>query len=144
MRLEAEITNQALAEIEPCDHPLGALYLSDGPAARALERVRRHYEVAQRAWLTAFKQLQTIRQQQAEDALVMALHAPIPMPEIGFVPQTARSAPPIPSPQSPAPGPYFGKTIGRAVSEVNMHRALWPQRSTTTVLWSFAPYFDTT
>lgn len=101
MRLEAQITNQALAEMEPCDNPLGALYLSDGPAARALERVRRHYEVAQRAWLTAFKQLQTIRQQQAEDALVMALHAPIPMPapaEIGFVPQTARSAAPVPVP----------------------------------------------
>jgi hypothetical protein len=112
MRLEAQITSQALAEMEPCENPLGALYLSDGPAARALERVRRHYEVAQRAWLTAFKQLQSLHQQQAEDALVMALHAPIPMSapaEIGFVPQTAhdrREAPrqsPAPSPQPPVP-----------------------------------------
>jgi hypothetical protein len=85
MRLEAAITNQALAEMEPCDNPLGALYLSDGPAARALERARRHYEAAQRAWLTAVKHLQAIRQQQSEDALAMALHAP--MPEIGFVPE---------------------------------------------------------
>ena len=108
MRLEAAITNQALAEMEPCDNPLGALYLSDGPGARALERARRHYEAAQRAWLTAFKHLQAIRQQQSEDALAMALHAP--MPEIGFVPENIndnrREAPhqsPVPSPQHPVP-----------------------------------------
>jgi hypothetical protein len=103
LRLEAAITNQGLAEMDDCPNPLGAIYLSNGPAARAIERVRRHYEVEQRAWLAAFKHLQTLRQQEAESALAMALHAP--MPEIGFVPQSARSAvrPPVPSPQSPVP-----------------------------------------
>ncbi len=104
MRLEAAITNQALAELEECENPLGSLYLSNGPAVRAIERVRRHYEVAQRAWLTAFKQLETIRKQQAESALAMALHAPIPMPsqpEIGFVPHEAHE-----SPRSAAPAPF--------------------------------------
>ncbi len=99
MCLEAAITNQALAEMEPCENPLGALYLSNSPAARAIERVRRHYEAAQRAWLTAFKHLESLREQEAESAIAMALRMPEPSPapdEIGFVPQTA----PAPSGQS--------------------------------------------
>jgi len=113
LRLEAAITNQALAEMEPCENPLGAIYLSNGPAARAIERVRRHYEVEQRAWLAAFKHLQTLRDQEAESAIAMALRMPMPAPaEIGFVPQAAhgdrREAPnqsPVPNPQAPSPTP---------------------------------------
>jgi hypothetical protein len=106
MRLEAEITNQALAEMEPCPNPLGALYLSNSPAARALDRVRRQYEAAQRAWLAAFKHLDALRKQAAETAL-FTLAAPKlapPQSEIGFVPPNypAASAPP---PQPPLTAP---------------------------------------
>jgi hypothetical protein len=98
MRLEAEITNQALAEMEPCPNPLGALYLSNSPAARALDRVRRQYEAAQRAWLAAFKHLEQLRRQATETALFAVAAPPLtpPQSEIGFVPPNlpAASAPP--------------------------------------------------
>ena len=101
MRLEAEITNQALVEMEPCANPLGALYLSDSPAARALDRVRRHYDAAQRAWLTAYKHLEQLRRQSVETAL-LTMAAPKSMPpqsEIGFVPPN----PPPAAAASPQP-----------------------------------------
>jgi hypothetical protein len=103
MRLEAEITNQALAEMEPCANPLGALYLSDSPAARALDRVRRHYDSAQRAWLTAYKHLEQLRRQSVETAL-LTMAAPrsmSPQSEIGFVPPNPAPAATA-SPQPPA------------------------------------------
>ena len=108
MRLEAEITNQALAEMEPCPNPLGALYLSNSPAARALDRIRRQYEAAQRAWLTAYKHLDALRKQAAETAL-FTMAAPLPMsippqPEIGFVPPgAAQASPTVPKTRSVAP-----------------------------------------
>src|SRR5689334_20624139 len=37
----------------------------------------------------------------------------------------------------------FGNRMGRAVSDVYMQRALWPQSGTMTV-WCFAPYFSFT
>lgn len=99
LRLEAEITNQALAEMEPCANPLGALYLSDSPASRALDRIRRHYDAAQRAWLNAYKHLEQLRRQSVETALLtMAMPKPLPpQSEIGFVspnPATASAQPP--------------------------------------------------
>ena len=107
MRLEAAITNQALADLpDDTPNPLGAIYLSDGPAARAIERVRRHYEVAQRAWLTAFKHLKMLAEQRAESAIAMALSMPMPVsahPEIGFVPQTVPPTPARNAAQPPGP-----------------------------------------
>jgi hypothetical protein len=102
LRLEAEITNQALAEMDPCPNPLGSLYLSDNPASRALDRIRRQYDAAQRAWLHAYKHLEQLRRQSVETALLnMAMPKPIPpQSEIGFVPPnpaTASTRPPQPA-----------------------------------------------
>jgi hypothetical protein len=112
MRLEAEITNQALAEMEPCANPLGAIYLSDNPAARALDRVRRHYDAAQRAWLTAYKHLEQLRRQAVETAL-LTIAAPKAMPaqsEIGFVPPN----PPPAAAASPKPPATASETRSAA------------------------------
>jgi hypothetical protein len=106
-RIEAEILNQALADAPPGPHPLGALHIADTPAARALMRVRRHYEAAQRAWLAAFKQLERLLIAAAEFAAALAEREleldeidegpdddPPPQSEIGFVPsKTPQSYP---------------------------------------------------
>lgn len=68
LRIETEMTNHLLSEMEPCENPLGVLYCSNTPGARALERVRRHYEAADRSWFRALKEFDRLREQNAEDA----------------------------------------------------------------------------
>jgi hypothetical protein len=144
LRIEAEIIRHALAEPAAGLHPLGAIHVSNTAGAHALERIRRHYEAAQRAWLAAYKQLERLLIAEAEVAAALsaaAEPAPAPVPpqsEIGFVPQKplaptataaigrqervpGRSATPLPRPATPY---GFGNTIGRVESAVNIHRAL--------------------
>jgi hypothetical protein len=60
-RIETELANRLLAEIEPCDFPLGALFAADSPGSRMLDRVIRHREAAERAWFRAYKELQRLQ-----------------------------------------------------------------------------------
>jgi hypothetical protein len=69
LRLETEMTNHLLAESEPCANPLGALYCTQSPGARALDRVRRYYEAADRAWFKASRDLDRLRRQFADEQI---------------------------------------------------------------------------
>lgn len=113
-RIEAEILNHALTDSPDGPKSLGALYAADTPASRALNRVRRNYDAAQRAWLSAFKQLERLLIAAAEFAVALAeqesgldldidggpdagLDDPPPPPEIGFVPSKTQSTGPYPA-----------------------------------------------
>jgi hypothetical protein len=80
LRIQADIMNHAVEEMGPCDNPLGALFASNSPAARAFERSMRHYEAADRAWFQAFKQLERLLQQAADEEAFFRMSAAAPAP----------------------------------------------------------------
>jgi hypothetical protein len=95
-RIQAELTTRLLADMDPADRSIAALFMPDNPAARALNRVIRHYEAAQNAWFRAFKELQRIQKRDAE-----TLPAP-PTSENWLRSDNSPTDPQIPPP-APAP-----------------------------------------
>jgi hypothetical protein len=67
-RIQAELTARLLDAMDPADRSLGALFLPDNPAARALNRVIRRYEAAENSWFRALRELRRIINREAEEA----------------------------------------------------------------------------
>jgi hypothetical protein len=101
-RIEAELMNHLLSEMEPCANPLGVLFASNTPGARALVRVRRHYEAADRAWFRALKELQSLLDL-AADSILFGTSDPIPAPDAEPAPAQPENwlRSPIPIPIAP-------------------------------------------
>src|SRR5689334_14765871 len=59
--IQTRLTAELLARVEDTSNPLGAIFAGDSPGARALERVMRHYEAADRSWFRAFRELQILK-----------------------------------------------------------------------------------
>jgi len=107
-RIEADLINHALSTMDPCDHPLGALFAANTPATRAIERAVKHYEAAHRAWMRALSELRKIRES-AADAAVFAMMAPPPLARPAVADVTPLTSTPtsenwVRSVESPAPG----------------------------------------
>lgn len=106
LRLEAAMTNHLIAEMEPCENPLAVLYASDTPAARSLDRVRRYYQAAERAWFRASRELDRLRERGADSILAGAFSDPLDTREPPEPENWLRSADPAPMlVSSPQPDP---------------------------------------
>jgi len=62
LAIETQLMNKLLSkQQEPSPYPLAELFDPEDPAARALQRLMRHRETAERSWHRAYHELERIR-----------------------------------------------------------------------------------
>jgi hypothetical protein len=108
-RIQAELTVRLLGEMDPADQSLAALFMPDNPAARALNRVIRYAEAAERTWFRALNEMSRIQLRDAQMSPALTIAS---SPEnwlrsttrgSGFLPAAAPPLQTTPNPSVPSP-----------------------------------------
>jgi len=95
-RIETQLMNLILKDQQPAALSLAALFDPTNPASRALERVIRHREAAERSWHRAYNALMKVIKNREKEDFLIELTQTTP-------PERTQFQPPLPTIPKPAP-----------------------------------------